>query len=193
MEYHAELADRVWRIVSPHIDIDMHEIIAYELHKTYYNHGVTDWTGSELQEVINSIDNEDLELFEEDIEDDDDDTLYSLTANGKATVKLLVQVATHANCSICDVLKCAQENDCKSSSDLDSFMLDAYADDNHPLLSYADTHEPTEFPIYTDDTEPGESLIHDTIFLCTCTFGSMFSEGGVFEGDSFQNFVTERP
>ena len=190
MEYQAELIDRLWETILPHIDLDEIHEIARSFIKISERYGVTDWSGTSIEEFISSND-VDLDDDDDDEEIDDDDA-FRLTSKGKATVKLIVQVSTLTNASILDVIQCGIEQGCEDHDDFDAFLLEVFMDDNHPLYRFVEENEPT---VYTKPNEDDElpSLFHRVIVMCYCGLQGAFEDGEVLEGHDFHEFLAERP
>jgi len=188
MEYNAELVDRLWESMMPFVEENELDEIARNFILISKRFGITDWSETAIEAFVESYD---VDLDDDDDDDEiEDDDKFRLTAKGKATVKLLIQTANLTQTSILDVIRCGIDSGCVEHGDFDTFLLEPWVDEVHPLFMYTDDHEPATIP---HEDEENSSLFHQLLIMCACGLSSAFEKGGPMEGCDLKEFLAERP
>jgi hypothetical protein len=191
------LAEQLWSIVAPHLDIEQLQTVAQEVIEIFEASkcilSETDcpllWNtaypyGARYSPVLEELP-DDLDEF--------GDSKARITGHGAQLVRSIMQAATYTKSSITDIIHCFLEAGNTDENEMDAFCLEVLTEGTaYTLVKSHVSHTAKGFEIPKEETEDNEPFIMFVILACYA-LSSAFEAGGPFEGSDFKDFLEERP
>jgi hypothetical protein len=182
----SDLAENLWTKISPHIDIDELQLVAQTIIDAFEEYDADDWRyESDLYQTAYPFGEGKFAPLVQEFYDES----ARCTEKGTATVKLMLQTANKADCSILDVIACYLKDGNNDADEMDAYCLSYLTGLDECSLENVYMESPAEYPPEDDENE----LFYSYVLLCAYGFGHAFQENGEFAGRSFRDFLAERP